>query len=80
MTKSRNEQSSGLCPVKFLNLYQDQKDGINHPDMYGDAECPSTCSGTWAEPRKIGGVILPRIFDKIYCGEMEEFPSSDIPV
>jgi len=70
MTNSQHEQSNGLCPVKFFYLRQNQKYGTYRSSVQEDIECPSTCEGMRSEPRKIGRVILPQIFDKMICGEV----------
>lgn len=31
------------------------------------AFCPEACEGIKSEPRNIGNVVLPRLFDRIYC-------------
>lgn len=53
------------CPLVFV-----QNGSPKMPESMFSSEvsfCPVTCEGIKSEPRSIGGVVLPRLFDRVYC-------------
>ena len=59
-----------VCPIMIV--YKNQMVRFGAP--FGadtDALCAATCEGILSKPRTIGQVILPHIFDRVYCEKTE---------
>lgn len=62
--------SKGTCLIKSIMRNQSIKYGqpiFSGPELF----CPDACTGLQHEPRHIGNVVLPHIFDRVFCPDIE---------
>lgn len=69
MTSLTPDFARKTCPVKSMRLYNQLKDGSYQTALDSDIECVEECGGIRTQPRTIGSVVLPSIFDRTYCEE-----------
>ena len=77
MNETKSEPSTELCPIKLVHQYQWQKLGLTAVGRELDASCPTACAGLRSEPRALGKVTLPKMFDRIYCDNPEAVTLQD---
>lgn len=67
MTAPESRPSTELCSIKLIQQYNRQKLGAAAVDGGAEMLCPSTCTGLRSEPRTIGKITLPSLFDRVFC-------------
>lgn len=59
-----------VCPIMLV--YRNQMARFGAPSgVDSDIVCSAGCEGILSEPRTIGRVILPHVFDRVYCEKTE---------